>query len=104
MDQCPLCLNKQTSSKKVSDGFGKGAVAVSSIPIVHLVVCPDCGKYKITEDAIFFLKRYDETRQRAVTDIRKRGLIGQVAEEGKMLTITSDMLQGYWREGDSLSA
>lgn len=102
MDQCPLCLNKQASSKTISDGFGKGEVAVSTIRIVYGVICPDCGEYKITDEAIFFLKRYDKARQRAVSPIHI--LISQAAGKKEILTITSEMLQGYWRTGDTVSA
>lgn len=38
-----------------------------------------------------------------MADIRKRDLIGQGAREGKILTISQELLQGYWREGGTLS-
>jgi hypothetical protein len=90
MDQCPLCLHNQASCKKISDGFGEGSVAVTpGMPIIYHVTCPDCDdEYDITDDAIFFLECCDGMRQRAVKDIRGRGLKG-------ISIITSEMLQGY---------
>lgn len=104
MNRCPLCLNEQASSQRISDGYGESTVSVTSIPPIDHVTCSACGEYKITEDAIFFLQRCDEMRQRAVTDMRKRDLIGQAAGQGEILTITSEMLQGYWQAGDTVSA
>jgi hypothetical protein len=95
MDQCPLCLHKQASGKKISDGFGEGSVAVTpGMPIIYHLTCPDCdAEYDITDDAILFLKRCDGMRQRAVKDIRGRGFT-------EIPIITSEMLQGYWTTGD----
>ena len=103
MDKCPLCLNEQASREKRSDGFGEDTVAISTMPTVYHVNCPDCGKYGITDYAIWFIKGNDKVRQLAVTDIPRR-LIGPAAKRGEILTITSEMLQGYFRSGDTVNA
>ena len=105
MNRCPLCLNERAKMEHISDGFIAGAPTdATSIPIVYQVTCPHCVKYKITDDAIWNLGRNDEMRQRAVADMHGCGLVGHDAGQGEILTITSEMLQGYWREGDVVSA
>jgi|GEM_PF-5833648 len=104
MDHCPLCLNTQAFLDGLSNEFGKEPVAVATIRSVYRVDCPDCATYDIDESALFLLQHCDEVRQRAVTDLRQRGLIGHAIREACRQTLTVELLQSYVREEDIFRA